>query len=99
MLSLIFLSMLCLSVLDYQESKKTILIPSLTWRHSSINVWTKVYGVTIFSQLNGQILKNILKTGHNDRYELVFAVDANGKYHVPTIDDASNGDGIPLESM
>ena len=55
-----------------------------------------LYNTTIFSQLNSQSFEEFFKTGRKDRYELVCAVDAYNKVHVPVPDNANSGGGRPF---
>ena len=46
--------------------------------------------------LSGHKFEDDLKTGHNDRYELMCAANASSRINPPGPDDESSGGGIPL---
>ena len=52
-----------------------------------------------FEKINGQRFEENLRTGRKDRYELMCVVDAYNKDHIPMLDDASSGGGIPMKSV
>ena len=56
------------------------------------------YNTTICTKLNDRIFEDDLKTGHKDRYELVFSVDKYGKENTSMNDDAISGGGRPITS-
>ena len=56
------------------------------------------YNTTIFIKLNGYLFGDYLKTGRKDRYELMCAVDAYDKEHVPIPGDEKIDNGRPIPS-
>ena len=56
------------------------------------------YNTTIYAKLNGQSFEDYLKTGSNDRQELMHAVDAYIKQHASMTDDEISSGGRPIPS-